>query len=238
MNTNTTAIEPIEVSAAADETSIANFLGDVEARLAMGGGTVQVDCAALDRVSSSHVRALWLARESCIKAGSDMSLVNAGQGLIRVLQVLDLADLFVPTDDVPLKMAEVIPASVADIDRSMEAIVSFLTQNGVPEITAFEVQTIFYEVCTNIRRHGELPDAGTIDFQVQLSEARIDLTFQDGGVQFDPTQARGRDLNIVQAGRDFRKNGFGLAMIDRLSNSMRYTRANQGRNILRISKNW
>jgi len=238
MDTKTTLPDLIVVTKSVDDASVDRLLAAIKERLDQVASTIGLDCSPLAQVKSGHIRTLWLAKEICDEHGSNLELVNVSAGLRRVLELLDLAELFDPQYRAQKRISLTLAATESGIISAMEKTVAFLATNGVPEVTAFELQTVFYEVCTNIRRHGHMPTDKLISFDVQVSGQSALLTFIDNGLEFDPTAEFGSELDVRQAGRKLRKHGFGLAMIDRLSDSVRYHRTAQLQNVLTITKSW
>ena len=189
MNPNAVADESIPVPASPGRSGAREFLQNLDELLDGGTRNVVLDCRQLNRVTSQDIRVLWLARERCGESGADFQLANVGSGLRRVLEALDLTEVFLPAESEgsrqPLAME--IRTNESDVDKAMAQLVSYLLQRGVPELTAFEVQTVFYEVATNIRRHGGLGESGTMDFTADVSDKAVVLTFVDTGRRFDPT---------------------------------------------------
>ena len=220
-----------------DEASVTEFLAKLDSRLGQGVSLIQVDCTLLARVTSSHINALWLAREKCDQQGAAIELLNVSNGLRRVLEAMDLADLFLPESGAPLCFHLQLVPTVEGIDSAMSKVVGFLAKSGVPEATAFELQTVLYEVTTNIRCHGQLTSEDSIRFNAQISEQTVRYTFTDNGVAFDPT-SRDPNVDYREASRELRQNGFGLAMIARLSDSVEYCRTADDQNHLSINKSW
>lgn len=237
VKTNIKMPDSIAGSASPDEATITDFLSQVELRLGQGANTIQLDCAPLVRVTSRHINALWLIREICSERGARIELRNVSDGLRRVLEALDLAELFLRDAAVPYRLDLRIAADVTDINDGMSRLVRFLMSAGVPEGTAFELQTVFYEVTTNIRLHGRLPSQGVIKCDAQVRAQTATFTFVDDGVRFDPTSYEAA-VDFQQAGLDLQSRGFGLAMIRRLSDCLEYSRTVNDENRLKIKKSW
>ena len=237
VNINPKKLEPIMASAAPDEVSASDFLAKVDSQLTQGVNLVQIDCTPLVRVASSNINSLWLAREKCNGCGAKIELINVNNGLRRVLEALDLATVFLPESAGSLRFCLQFALTVAGIDSAMSEVVGFLTKSGLPESTAFELQTVFYEVTTNVRLHSELTPLEPMTFGAEIKGRSVDFTFTDRGVSFDPT-SYGSNVDFQEAGRGLRRNGFGLEMITRLTDSMEYVRTADERNQLITKKSW
>lgn len=237
MNVKSKTPDPVIATSSPDEASIEEFLAGVESQLEQGVDTVMVDCAQLNRVTSNHINALWQARQKCGDRTAALELINVGQGLRRVLEALDLTGLFFPGPSMTIPFKRTFAPTVEQIDEVMGKLVGFLTKAGVPEVTAFELQTVFYEVATNIRCHAQLSETDSILLFVQVRERLTILTFTDSGIPFNPTKQRpGQDLK--QLAQEKKRRGFGLDMIKRLSDSLEYECIDGRQNRLRILKGW
>jgi anti-sigma regulatory factor (Ser/Thr protein kinase)/anti-anti-sigma regulatory factor len=237
MDISTRLLDPVLASSTPDESSVNEFLAQVDSQLNQGASLIQIDCSPLDRISSSIISALWLAREKCSRQGAAIELLNVGNGLRRVLEAIDLAGFFLPETTIPLRFDLRFAPTKEAIDRAMSKVVGFLVKSGVPEGTAFQLQTIFYEVATNVRRHAQLTSEDSIDFDAQINGQVVTFTFVDNGVSFDPTVHK-PDVDLPRANGEFRRRRFGLAMIQRLSDSLQYSRTDSAQNQLRIKKSW
>jgi anti-sigma regulatory factor (Ser/Thr protein kinase) len=120
---------------------------------------------------------------------------------------------------------------------AMEAFLRFLNRLKLPQIIEFELRTVFYEVVTNIRMHSGISHEDPIAFSVVASPALITLRFADSGAPFDPTEHRNDDT-LRTAATDGRTRGFGITMIHKLADSVRYAREGDEINVLEITKGW
>ncbi|MEW5995684.1 MAG: STAS domain-containing protein, partial [Candidatus Zixiibacteriota bacterium] len=131
---------------------------------------VTLDCSQLENPTSSHVNVLWRAYQSCAEAGKEVRLKSPTPALIRVLQAMDLAEFFT-WDKTPVltqqrraaqpepggvtrRYFDAFVTDVGGIDKALEDFLRFVARLQLPEVTEFELRTIFYEVATNIRTHG------------------------------------------------------------------------------------
>ena len=237
VSSNTKVAEALGAPITPDEAGIQAFVALVRTTLESGRDPVTVDCTSLQKVTSSHVNALWQARQLCAERGVRFRLEGVGEGLRRVLEVLDLAEFFLPGAGVRDRKEFIFPPTIDDIDSVMSDFVSFLVRSGVPDVVAFELQTVFYETGTNIRCHGSLAEGDEIRCCIDVQPRGVVLTFVDRGTPFDPT-GHNTTTDLKQASREHRRRGFGLTMITRLSTSMEYRRTDNGENQLTIRKTW
>ena len=229
--------ERILANTSTDEVSVNEFLTDVESRLNQGLQRIQIDCKALIRVTSRNIYALWQAREKCLRRNSSLELTNVSIGLRRVLEALDLAEIFLNEPISIKKLHLSFPPKIEEIDQAMSSFVTFLLKAKVPEITAFELQTIFYEVATNIRRHAKMRSNEKICFEAHINARTVEFIFIDKGYSFNPLQ-KNTNIDFQKASQENQRNGFGLAMIERLSDGLEYQRTTKAENLLKIKKAW
>jgi anti-sigma regulatory factor (Ser/Thr protein kinase) len=211
---------------------------------------VRIDCTGLAHVSSSWVRVLWDAHEACQKARSTMHLVSPSKGLVATLRVLDLAEFFGVVEDAHEPSTgggseefltsttgvytDRFAADCASIDAALEQFIQFLGRLRISKSTEFELQTIFYEVATNIRRHAQLESGSEIAFTASATAQQLVLSFVDRGIAFDPTDGY-RDFDFVAAARAGQTGGFGIAMLHRMASTISYSREHDA-NHLTIEK--
>lgn len=234
-----------------DQETLEGFYAELKASLDESPKRITLDCSLLDHATSGHINILWEAQTRCEQAGISMRLLSVAYGLERVLRILDLYDLFVvesagggarpETDPDPTSSGQP-PALECRFKATMEGITgtlaklhSFLLHLGLPATYAFDLETVFYEVATNIRRHGGLKEDDTVAFKVIMGKNEITLRFADAGLPFDPTGKRSAfdpDLAI----RLKQSNGIGLTMVKRLVDTISYERVGNRENVLILGK--
>jgi anti-sigma regulatory factor (Ser/Thr protein kinase)/anti-anti-sigma regulatory factor len=242
-----TLIVPVDI----DEETTEGFYAELNGQLHESPGEVLLDCSLLEHATSTHINTLWQARNRCEEAGVAVKLTSVTYGLERVLMVLDLYDLFTAERDgveartgargsdldaarPPVLMLEIAP-SIDGIAEAMQNLHDHLIGLGLGEILAFDLETVFYEVTTNIRLHGELREGESIRFSAVPRDGSFHLRFEDPGPHFDPT-SRSSELDPKRAMSSRQKSGFGLAMIKKLMDSLSYQRKDDRLNILYLEK--
>jgi anti-sigma regulatory factor (Ser/Thr protein kinase)/anti-anti-sigma regulatory factor len=231
--------------------SLAVFDAQLDALIAGQSAVVHLDCTGLTKVVSRLVGVLWQAYRRCADAGSELRLESPPTGLVRTLNALDLAEVFGvgavsgDTDSECRAAAEFehtsgvytdrFGATEGEIDAALDRFMQFLPRMRISATTEFELKTLFYEVTTNIRTHGQSPVDEPIQFQASASHDLITLTFWDRGVPFDPC-ARPADVDFIAAARSGQRCGFGIAMMRRLADNMSYARERGRTNVLTIEK--
>jgi anti-sigma regulatory factor (Ser/Thr protein kinase)/anti-anti-sigma regulatory factor len=234
-----------------DEGILDGFFLELDSLLEEGVDGIDIDCSLLDHTRSGHINALWDALTRCEEAGVKMRLTSVGYGLERLLQVLDLYPLFTlePSDRKPQPglghmeggatrqtafSAEFEPG-MDDISNTFIRFHDFLKKLQVSEMHAFDLETVFYEVSTNIFRHGGLPSLSSIRFSATLKGPDLELRFQDEGKAFDPT-GYSRHFDHHEAILHEERHGLGITMIQRLVDGISYERADGIRNVVTIRK--
>ncbi|MBN2226224.1 MAG: ATP-binding protein [candidate division Zixibacteria bacterium] len=214
--------------------------------------TVVIDCAELERVVSAHVGLLWESHQICAEAGIAISLLNPGAGLVRILDALDLREVFgvdikpdsaetVISADItelhPRRYADRFAADRGSIDEAISRFQNFLAEASLPELVRFELRTVFYEVATNIRTHGGVAAPDTIAFQSRMDGTRISLTFVDAGQPFNPIE-KPIVFDGARAVKTGQTHGFGIALIRKLMDEINYRRRYDSVNVLTLEKKW
>jgi anti-sigma regulatory factor (Ser/Thr protein kinase) len=122
-----------------------------------------------------------------------------------------------------------------DISSTFIRFHDFLKKLRVSEMHAFDLETVFYEIATNIFRHGELSPVSFISFSATLEGQDLELRFEDEGKEFDPT-GYSRHFDHHEAIRQDERHGLGITMIQRLVDEISYERADGIRNVVILRK--
>lgn len=243
------AIFPADVA----ETSTDRFLGILDRLMENGREEIIVDCSKLGRVTSSHINILWQARLKCIDMNVSMKLGHVTPELIRVLKVLDLYDIFlsdkkdiaentqrikIPPPDSRIGNLELdFMATVEGIEDTLKEFRRFLRKISIPRLIASELETVYYEVATNIRLHGKGDPAAPANFSALSDVDKITMRFKYFGQAFDPV-AHQEDFDPRSVAAQRKKRGYGLVMIKRMTDSMSYQREENNINLLILEKRW
>jgi serine/threonine-protein kinase RsbW len=86
------------------------------------------------------------------------------------------------------------------------------------------------EAVANVMTHGEAGGGTAIDLRLQRDGDAVVFEIEDDGVAFDPTTAPAPQPVTLESDR---VGGWGVRIVQRLSDDMRYQRAN-GRNRLTL----
>jgi anti-sigma regulatory factor (Ser/Thr protein kinase) len=239
---------PTELGSRAEEQFERRLLAVLEA----GPPMVLLDCAALQLATSRHVELLWRTRLRCQRDATEVRLQNPTPGLLRVLTVLDLAELFhcapstaVDESDEPTSVIGPAKAEYQDrfqptaeeIAQAGQRFNAFLATLPVPEMTRFELRTVFYEIANNIGQHAGIDDDSPVAVWAEFKLGRIIMMFSDSGREYDPTAAA-VDFDPRAVAKHRRVRGFGIPMVRHMTDAMSYIRGADARNILTIVKTW
>ncbi|MEW5874878.1 MAG: ATP-binding protein [Candidatus Zixiibacteriota bacterium] len=227
---------------------IEKFDQELQSLLESGASVIHLSCAELDHFSSVHVGVLWAAIRTCQERGCLLRLCDVSAGLQRVLDTLDLADMFNAHQHLPGPGGTVTrePREAHGTDNFRltftrsefpAALVQYrqhLDAWGMSPRLIFELHSIFYEVVQNILLHAGLSDSGQVGVQCQFVCGLLTMTIVDGGVAFDPTAAKVEpDLRV--AARQRRTRGLGIFMMRKLTDHIEYKRVGN-QNVLTIEK--
>jgi len=240
----------ISVPADLDDDSLQGFFCELSLAIEDEPMEIAIDCSLLEHATSRHINALWDALTRAERAGIPMRLTSVGSGLGRVLSVLDLAELFhidyegvkdeepysVQVDSLPPKRFEVdFEALINVVTDVMAKLHDFLKRLDMSEIAVFDLETVFYEVATNICRHSGLDRHRKIRFTADITQNDISFKFIDAGERFDPT-GNTPEFDPRLAIRRRQSRGIGLVMIQRLMDSISYERIDGEHNVVTLRK--
>jgi len=216
-------------------------------------GAVDVDCSHIQRVTSAHIKLLWQVRLRLAEAGFEINLKSPSADLIRVLRLLDLYDVFMGdepyTEQIRIMSGPIngqghqrelelkFKLQTQEIDKALVEFRRFLEELRITGTPAFELETAFYEVATNIRLHSSLSGEDQVEFKAQCLSDRLLMRFIDPGKPFE-FDSRKTAFDPRQALNDGQKRGFGLIMINRMTDDIRYERRDQRFNVLTLEKVW
>ncbi len=252
MDTNTRITPHIILPENISETSADCLRRQLRQAVEQHPTSVMIVCERLERVVSAHVGLLWESHQICAEAGISVKLLAPSAGLVRILDALDLREVFgvdekpdgADADDVtdvttihPCRYADRFPADPDGIDEAIVRFQCFMAESNLPELIRFELRTVFYEVATNIRTHGETVSPNAIAFQSRMDGSRISLTFVDAGRPFNPVE-KPVAFDGVRAAKTGQTHGFGIAMICKLMDKVNYKRRYDSVNVLTLEKKW
>jgi anti-anti-sigma factor len=215
--------------------TLATFYVELDNRLKKSPIEIVIDCSRLDHATSNHISLLWETLQRSKQAGIPIRLLSVRYGLKRVLEILDLYDLFDISTECSTALQLKIRPTSGDIDKALNQFRDFLKRLDLDEICAFDLETVFYEVITNIRLYGRLNQDDLIEFTATPNHERIAMQFVDLGPLFD-LASRGASFDPQQAIKSKQKRGFGLIMIKRLVDTLSYERLEDRLNVVTLEK--
>jgi anti-sigma regulatory factor (Ser/Thr protein kinase)/anti-anti-sigma regulatory factor len=211
---------------------------------------ISFDCMKLEHVTSSHIGFLMQAYQRCTDAGIKVHLISPSRGLVQVLRVLDLYDFFsygqsldferavsVSRKDFSDIYADEFKTNSESINEATSNFMDFLASFHLPQMIEFELRTIFYEVATNIQTHANIGENESIVFTAKTDDSKINLVFADSGTPFDLTKKYNGIKPEISA-KNKQKRGYGLILINKLTNKITYVRENDAINVLILEKEW
>ena len=124
-------------------------------------------------------------------------------------------------------------ATPEEVMRAVETLQEFAQARGLPEKTVFGLALALEECGSNVVNHALQGDPRK-KFQVVIesTDDTFAIELRDRGPEFDPTAAAERKS---QADDDDRPGGWGLQLVRRQMDEIRYRRE-AGENILRLTK--
>ena len=128
-----------------------------------------------------------------------------------------------------------IRACLDDLGRVRDFINEHVPPESLGGDGAGELLLAVDEAVSNVIMHGGSRADGRIEVQVARSPDATCVTIRDAARQFDPTGAREPDLEVSPLERE-EAGGFGLALIRRLVDELRYRVTEQGGNELLLVK--
>lgn len=253
MQVDTADIKSVVVPKDLNTDSLSEFEQYLSDLLKSSPKVLALDSSPWEHITSSHIHVLWHAYKACSEHGIRMQLTAPSAGLLNVLKVLDLYDIIAGGQKQPIsnlkdavqyeackgthKYADEFHADPKSVDIALEDFLVFLKELHIQKAVEFELRTLFYEVATNIRTHGQLEVGASIVFASLTNESGMVMTFVDSGIPFDPTTSTA-DFDVIAAGKNRQTRGFGIMMIRKLADKISYVRKADDINILTLEKRW
>lgn len=225
------------------------FLAELEEILKTSPRDVWFDCGDLERITSRGVGVLWHAHHNCANSGSRLHLEFVAEGVIRTFRVLDLCELFdlEPTaienrstpssgaDSNQDHYSDTVGISEKGVDKALIRLGQFLHRLELDQTLSMDLQTLFYEVITNIRIHSEIDPGEKVSVDLKINAREATFRFTDPGIPFDPA-THPVDYDYARDAKLGQTHGFGLALMRRMADQMTYSREHGTHNVLTITK--
>jgi len=123
----------------------------------------------------------------------------------------------------PPELSLSVPGHRQALEPARQAVIEFLAAFDLSPRTLFNVELVLEETLLNAMLHAFGDGAvHVIVLQVRLTADDVELTFEDDGLAFNPTQAAvaARPASIERA----RPGGLGLMLVRKLARSVAYER--------------
>jgi len=244
-------IPSVKIPCDLSQDSVESYENNLELALKVKPKTINIDCSGLTQVTSSHINLLWLSYQLCRDKSSSIILDSPTLNLVRVLTILDLLQVFnlEELNETSLEYSKKLHLNQPQgdfniefesnsdcINSTIENLLIFLGEKNLSSLCIFEIKVLVYEVLTNIRLHS-LAENKMVNLSVTFNKKSIVFNISDSGREFNPTSAK-VDNDFTLAVKNRKKRGFGLNLINKLTNQMSYQRTKDNKNLLRLEKRW
>ncbi len=130
-----------------------------------------------------------------------------------------------------------IEAVVENLPRVLDFVNCNLENKDCPQNVRVQIDIAVEEIFVNIASYAYQPGKGPACIEVEVKDdpLSVELTFIDGGVQYDPLAKDDPDISMSVDEREI--GGLGIFMVKQTMDYVEYEYVN-GRNILRIKKNF
>ncbi len=243
----------IHASNLLDDKEAEEFLERLKDSLQDGINDIILNCSQLNFATSKQIGTLLAAFEYCAQKGIRCRISSPKADLCRMIKMLDLEVVLLPsgaddettilfnTSRLPVSRQvsyrNKFIAGIGEIREASGELNRVLRKENWPGSIISDICTIFYEISTNVRLYGGGNAANNIEFSIDSNESGITMSFLDDGLPFDPTRYKSYD-DVIHAAKSGKTRGFGIILVRKLSDRMKYRRENGTTNILRIEKRW
>jgi anti-sigma regulatory factor (Ser/Thr protein kinase) len=130
-----------------------------------------------------------------------------------------------------------IKASIENLEQVIAFVDEELEKNDCSMKTQIQIDVAVEEIFVNIASYAYQPGEGdaTIIVDVVQDPTRVEITFIDTGVEYDPLKKEDPDITLSAEERQI--GGLGIFMVKKSMDDMIYN-YNDGKNILKIIKNF
>jgi anti-sigma regulatory factor (Ser/Thr protein kinase) len=127
-------------------------------------------------------------------------------------------------------------ASVEQIPRLTEQIEALLEGLDCPMKAMMQISVAIDELMANVASYAYAPGKGdvTVRFDFDADTRTVAITFIDSGIPYDPLAKPDPDVTL---GAEERKvGGLGIFLVRNIMDEVKYTRSDDGKNILSMTK--
>lgn len=130
----------------------------------------------------------------------------------------------------------VIEAKVEKLQQVKKFVVSQLEETDFKMKTKMHLELAVEEIFTNISIYAFKTGVGEVTIKTSLSddETELTVTFEDGGIEYNPLKHK--DPDVTLPGSERKIGGLGIFMTKKVTDEIAY-KYEDGKNILQIKKN-
>ena len=127
-------------------------------------------------------------------------------------------------------------AEIKNVRTVTEFIDKLLEEHNCNLKAQMQIDIAIDELFSNISRYAYVPDTGTVDVKVEMTEnpKKVKITFADSGTPYNPLETPEPDITLSAEDREI--GGLGIYMVKKTMDDMIYE-YKDGQNILSIVKN-
>lgn len=129
-----------------------------------------------------------------------------------------------------------LPATLENIEPVTEFVNGLLEAADCPMRAQLQIAVAIDELFSNIARYAYPAGAGEATVRVEMLQepTAVRITFEDGGVPYDPLKKEDPDVTLSAEEREI--GGLGIYMVKKSMDEVSYV-YREGKNVLSITKN-
>ena len=222
------------------------FVGSVQECITVNSSDhIIVDCSDMELFTSSHIKLLYHAEKLCKKANVHLRLKMGHRGLVDPIKVLSTDDYWaasltigqsenMDTESEKTSSSEGISyvelnLTDSEVERACLQLHEHLLTFNLDRQTHYSTRTLYYEMLNNIHLHSEIMPHEIVTVKVIVNNTTITMVFTHGGMRFDLNeQMTGPHMCTYS---DEERLSFGIFMIKKLSDEIKYERTEEEENI-------
>ena len=126
-------------------------------------------------------------------------------------------------------------AKVENLNLVMAFVDKYLESLDCPMKAQMQIDVAVEELFVNVASYAYAPGTGEVTIRIgtEQDSGMVDITFEDGGIPYDPLAKKDPDVTLSAAERQI--GGLGIFMVKKSMDDMQY-RYENGKNILTIRK--